>query len=457
MTQLSEHYNDHSVCVLGLGYVGLTLATVMAEAGFNVLGVEVRDDVVSQIARGEPHFFEPGLPERLAHVVARKMLTVANHIPEEWQGTVFIITVGTPLAPDGKARLDMIETATRQVSQRLNAGDMVIVRSTVKSGITRGVVARILEEKGLGFDIAFCPERTLEGKALVELRQLPQIVGGATLAATIRASQMFQFLTPTVVRVSDMETAEMIKLIDNAQRDVWFAYANEVARACDALGISAAEVINAGKLGYPRTNLPMPGPVGGPCLEKDPHILSQGIRELGVELEITPAARRINERQPSEIADYLAGTLSRVEGFPKTPTVCLLGLAFKGQPATDDLRGSMAKPIFAALKERFPGARFKAYDPMVSASNVAAFGAEPCESLRDAFDSSHLAVILNNHPELSGMPLETLAETMARPALVYDFWNNFVARDLHLPTGVGYAALGSHGKAVLPTMVGSRG
>ena len=143
------------------------------------------------------------------------------------------------------------------------------MRSTVKIGTTRNLVHPVLEASGKRFDLAFCPERTVEGQALEELRWLPQIVGGETLDVTVRAGQLFQFLTPTVVRVSSVETAEMVKLVDNSQRDVHFAYSNEVARVCDVIGISAAEVIQAGKRGYPRTNLPMPGPVGGPCLEKD--------------------------------------------------------------------------------------------------------------------------------------------------------------------------------------------
>ena len=115
-----------------------------------------------------------------------------------------------------------------------------------------------------------------------ELRELPQIVGGNDLGVLTRASQIFQFLTSTVVRVSRCDTAEMVKLIDNTQRDVRFAFANEVARMCDGLGISAQEVIRAGNLGYARNHIPMPGPVGGPCLSKDPHILAQGLARVGV-------------------------------------------------------------------------------------------------------------------------------------------------------------------------------
>jgi UDP-N-acetyl-D-mannosaminuronic acid dehydrogenase len=279
------------------------------------------------------------------------------------------------------------------------------------------------------------------------LRQLPQIVGGMSISAAVRASQLFQFITPTVVRVNDIETAEMIKLIDNAQRDVAFAYANEVARACDAIGVSAIEVIQAGKLGYPRTNLHIPGPVGGPCLEKDPHILMEGLRELGVELEITKAARLINERQPTETVEFITHITQRGKGFSEQPVITLLGIAFKGQPATDDLRGTMAKPVLDALSKAFPKAAFRGYDPVVMHKDIAAFGLAPAATLEDAFNGASLVLILNNHPFFSMMPVAAFAQLMAKPGLIYDYWNCFKTADLHLPQNVEYVALGSHGLA----------
>src|SRR5262249_12908678 len=155
------------------------------------------------------------------------------------KATVYIITVGTPLDDKGRVRLDMIENTAAEVANHMKRGDLIILRSTVKIGTTSNVVYPILKNAGVDFEVAFCPERTLEGQALKELRELPQIVGGKTVKTAVRASQIFQFLTPTVVRVGTVEAAEMIKLIDNASRDVHFAFSNEVARLCDKGGISA--------------------------------------------------------------------------------------------------------------------------------------------------------------------------------------------------------------------------
>jgi UDP-N-acetyl-D-mannosaminuronic acid dehydrogenase len=440
-------YADRRIAVVGCGYVGLTLCAVMADVGFDVTGVEIREDVLAGLKRGEPQFHEPGLEAMLTRLVASGRLRFVRRLSDADPARVYIVTVGTPLDAKGRARLDMVESVAREVAGRLCEGDMVVMRSTLKLGTTRNVAIPILDTAAVPYDIAFCPERTIEGLALPELRVLPQIVAGQTLAATVRASQLFQFLTPTTVRVSSIEAAEMIKLVDNAQRDVHFAFANEIARMCDVAGIAAAEVIKAGKLGYPRTNLPMPGPVGGPCLSKDPYILAESFENTPVVPEIVVAARRINERQADEAAASMRKAASRLPGFSAKPSISFLGLAFKGRPATDDLRGTPARSIVHAVARAFPGAALRGWDEVVPAREIAAFGLAPASSLQDAFAGADLAIVCNNHPAFEAMPIETLARTLAAPGLIYDFWNNFDPRRLELPEARAYVPLGGYGVA----------
>jgi UDP-N-acetyl-D-mannosaminuronic acid dehydrogenase len=438
-------FADRKVCIFGLGYVGLTLACTMANVGFRVWGVEVRRDVVDRLQRGQSHFYEPGLEDLLQRVVQSGALKVHETLPKDCSASVFIITVGTPLDSDRRARLDMVANVSREVASAMPAGALVVLRSTVRLGTSRKVVAPLLDAAGLDYDLAFCPERTMEGVALLELRSLPQIVGGATLRATVRASQVFQFMTPTTVRVHDLETAEMIKLVDNTQRDVHFAFSNEVARMCDAIGVNAVEVIAAGKLSYPRTNLPIPGPVGGPCLEKDSYILAEGLEPYGLEPEITLAARRINERLPQESIAAIKRVTQGLSGFPDRPVIALLGLAFKGRPPVDDLRGTTAKPILQELRRHYPQSIIRGFDAVVSPDAIRALELESMSSIESAMCDAHLVVIANNYPAFTGMPLETISATMAKPALIYDFWNSFDARNLRLAPGVCYMALGNHG------------
>lgn len=415
------------VGVVGLGYVGMTIATVLADVGLKVLGVERRPEIVDMTRAGQPHFVEVGLKDMLGDVIGSGHLTVSTEFDPAAHCDVYLISVGTPLDQSGRARLDFISTATRQVADNMRDGALVILRSTVKIGTTRDVVAPILAATGKRFEIAMCPERTLEGRALQELRKLPQIVGADSEGTRERASRLFRHLTDTVIGVSSLETAEIVKLVDNTFRDVQFGFANEVARICDAYGVNAMEVINGGKLGYPRTNVALPGLVGGPCLAKDPHILSQSLVERGVELDITRAARRTNERQPAETAAMFLAEHARRFGADTAPLIVVAGLAFKGIPETDDLRGSMAVHVIEEILSQSPRARLRLYDPVVPATALTALfpQAEIAATLDKALAGAEVLVITNNHPSLGVNHPGHLVRHMAPNAFVYDYWNHF--------------------------------
>jgi UDP-N-acetyl-D-mannosaminuronic acid dehydrogenase len=440
---------NYDVGIVGLGYVGLTLATVLAEAGYSVIGVEKRPDLVEMTNQGIPHFTETGLPDALSGVTRFKKLVAAERFDNSFSCDTYIITVGTPLSPDGVARVDMIEQAAREIAENMPDGALVILRSTVKVGTTRDVVSPILAASGKKFDIAMCPERTLEGKALQELRELPQIVGADDSAVADRAAAVFRRLTNSIVQVSDIETAEIIKLVSNTFRDVQFAFANEVARVCDAFGVSAHEVISAGKLGYNRTNIPLPGLVGGPCLEKDPHILMESARTRGIDLEITTAGRLVNERQPEETVRFISSEIDRRELAGSAPLkISLLGMAFKGLPETSDLRGSMSIKVLDALKKAHPDAEIGVYDPVTTQDVLAEeFPDEKVYSrFGDAVSGASVVVIANNHPSLGQISPRTINEFISPNGFVFDYWNHFS----HLPSselGDSYFAVGRSGMA----------
>jgi len=442
--RVPANYPDRNICVVGLGFVGLTLGVAMADSGFRVQGVEIRADILDKLQNMQPHFFEPRLPEKLARVMKQGSFVPAASIDPDAGSTVYIITVGTPLDEAGKVQLTSIERASSEVATVLKDGDLVILRSTVKLGTARKVVKRILDTAGKSFELAVCPERTLEGRALLELHSLPQIIGSDDPQTAMRCCQLFGMMTPTTVKVSSLEAAELVKLVDNTYRDVSFAFSNEVAKLCSRAGLSAREIISAGRLGYPRTNVASPGPVGGPCLEKDPHILIQAASELGVEMSITKAARQMNEQQPVDAADLIAARVAGLKGFQSRPRIALLGLAFKGDPQTDDLRGTMALPILRALQSRFNNAEFVGFDPVVSISAASAFlGIPIAASIEEAVTGADLVVIANNNPTFRYMDLAALARRMNRPSFVYDFWGLFDDVGDAMPLGVSYLPLGS--------------
>ena len=445
---------DPTVCIVGMGYVGLTLGVVAADVGLRVHGLEIRSDIRDTIMAKQAHFFERGINQMLARVVDDGRLTVTKTLPDEADVDIYVVTVGTPLDPDGKARLDMVESVATMISERLKDGDTVIMRSTVKLGTTRRLVRPILEKSGKRFHLAFCPERTVEGKALAELRELPQIVGADCLEDAQAATRLFRNLTHTIQVVSSLETAEMIKLVDNVSRDVNFAFANEVALLCDEFGVSAHEVIRTANTDYERTNVALPGPVAGPCLSKDPHILYQSLRpeaRNSVLASITRAGRATNEY----LADYAARQVAELlgeAGNVECPVVSLLGLAFKGRPETGDLRGSMAHPILEALRARLPGAEFRGYDPIALPVEVEEWGLPFHDRMETALDGAHVGLILNNHPVFERMDVSALSSNMAKPSLIYDFWSHFRAKELALAPGVRYVSFGNRSESIAPEM-----
>lgn len=401
----------------------------MARRGVEVTGTEKRPDIVALANAGIPHFSEHGLAPALKEVVAKGLFNATTSLDNHAPADIYVITVGTPLVPGQTVpRTDMIEQASGQVAGHFADGATIILRSTVQVGTTRNIVLPILQATGKRFNLAMCPERTLEGDALRELTSLPQIVGGMDDEASDRAVALFSRLTHTTVRVADPETAEMIKLVDNTSRDVHFAFANEVARACDALGINGIDVIRFGKLGYPRTNVAMPGLVGGPCLEKDPHILLASLASSGIDLEITRAARMVNERQPWETVASLLALMAK-RALPPPYTIAIAGMAFKGVPETDDLRGAMSLKVVEALRRSPLVGELRVYDKVVSSDDLLKLniGVVPCRSIMEAVTGAHALVIANNHPEFSAISLQQIASVMRPDHVVFDYWNNLAS------------------------------
>ncbi len=415
------------IAIVGLGYVGLTLAVSFARNGLKVFGIEKRKEVVDLTNNGIPHFSEAGLDAALKSVVENGTLHAYNEMEEKIPPCDFyVITVGTPLLKGTHTpRLDMIRQATEQVASHMQDGATVILRSTVQIGTTRNIVKPVLDATGKQYYLAMCPERTLEGRALRELSELPQIIGGIDGKSSTAANSLFSLSTKTTIIVSSPETAEMIKLVDNTSRDVRFGFANEIARACVALGIDAYEVIRCGKIDYPRTNVALPGLVGGPCLEKDPHILMYSLKPTGIELEITKASRLVNERQPSETVDEIA-KIAAQKNIRKPYTVALLGLAFKGVPATNDLRGSMSLKIYEEIERRQDFGSVNGFDPVIGADHPPELppAIKMFDNIKDAIKGADIAIIANNHPFFSKFNIDFYRENLSPNGFVYDYWNN---------------------------------
>lgn len=440
------------VAVVGLGYVGLTLAVALAEAGMRVAGVEANPEVRAAVAAGRAPFAESGLAPALARQTGRG-LAVAPEIPRGVP-TVFLC-VATPVDPPPQAsqtsqiphsprtprqpRLEQLLRAAEQVRDAMDPATLVIVRSTVPVGTTVGLVAPILAAAVAEPLLAMCPERTIQGRALAELRTLPQVVGATSPAAADRASALFARLGVEVVRVSSPSAAEAVKLINNAHTDLIYGFGNEVALLAERLGLDAAELIHAANHHYPRPDLCGPGFVGGSCLTKDPYLLLHSLGAGAAESRLVRAARELNEAVPAlawgrvERAAPAAGI--EVSGA----TVLLAGVAYKGRPQTDDTRGSAAVALVERLRGRVE--RLLLQDFEVAAPALRALGAEPVE-LADGAARADIILLLNDHPGYGRAPLHPVFLQAPRPRVVWDGWGVCDAEHGTWPAAVRYLRFG---------------
>ncbi|MEU6477909.1 nucleotide sugar dehydrogenase [Streptomyces sp. NPDC047017] len=427
-----------AVCVVGLGYVGLTLAVTLAAQGCRVVGVERNRAVREQLARKEPHVREEGLD--LAGVIDRGLFTVTDSVPPGRDVETYIVCVGTPVDDDGTPDLRQVEDATRSVAEVAVDGNLVILRSTVPVGTSRRLLAELRTHADI--ELAFCPERTVQGIAVQELRSLPQIVSAGSSRAAERAADLFRVLTPGIVEVSDLETAELAKLACNAYRYSVFAFANELARLCRSVGVSAREVRDAAAAGYDRAAMPFAGPVGGSCLPKDTAILSRAFQDHGAPVsELLSGVRTVHRRTPAQVAHELTEHISRTAGFGPL-TVALLGVAFKGHPETDDERSSPAVEIVAHLRARHGDLAVRSHDPAVPEHRQRALGYQPCAEAKEAVEGANLVIIGTNHTTYSQLSLQWITERMAGPGLVYDAWALHARAGAELKGAVRYLAFG---------------
>lgn len=446
---------NKSVLILGLGYVGLTLGLTLADTGFFVKGCDINDNLLKILQQKKIPFFEAGLQEKIdTHIGKRLQLTSSL---EDSIFDIFIITVGTPIDPDNKTpQTGHIQKAAESIGKVLSKDNLVILRSTVVVGTTRSVVIPTLEKisglkAGEDFYVAYCPERTAEGKALEELKYLPQIIGGLDEKSNELASRLFNEYTHTIVNVQSLEAAELCKLLDNVYRDVKFAFANQVAAVTEKLDLDFHSLIDSVNLNYKRNDIPKPSPgVGGPCLTKDTYILRKTFEDAGLHASLLSAARTINEDGPRRIIARSEKLLNSIDKTLGNSKIFIVGFAFKGAPETSDLRDSTTLWFVEELKKYTN--TFFGYDAVAYPDEMKQHGVEVV-SLEEGFAGADAVFIMNNHLSYLNWDLKKLLPSLNAPALFFDSWGMFSQGKIHEYPGILYAAIGvgtfSKGKLLL--------
>ncbi|WP_276309609.1 UDP-N-acetyl-D-mannosamine dehydrogenase [Brevundimonas lutea] len=346
-----------TLCIVGLGYIGLPTGAALADADYNVIGVDIDPAIVESVNAGKVHIIEPGLEPLVARVVRDGAFRAQTTIPE---ADVYLITVPTPVvAESNRPDLSHVFAAARAVAEAVRPGALVVLESTSPVGATRRMIDIMAsarpelrfpqpgaDDEAVDVDIAYSPERVIPGKTLNELASNARIVGGATPRAARRAAAVYRALTQGELLLTDDRSAEFVKLTENAFRDVNIAFANELSLICDRMGLNVWDVIQLANR-HPRVEILKPGAgVGGHCIAVDPWFI---VDQAPEEAKLIRAAREVNDHKPAWLTDKVSAML---ELDPEARLGCL-GLTFKAD--VDDFRESPALEIALRLSRRFPG------------------------------------------------------------------------------------------------------
>jgi len=399
------------VAVYGLGKMGLPVAAVLADVTGAVVGADVDEDVVDAVQRGECHVSgEPGLPELVERVVdAGSLEAVADPVEAAESAAVHVIVVPTLVDEEGEVDLSALGSVLRDIARGLDAGDTVCLESTVPPRTCEDVVVpHLAGRSGLdsdAFGVAFCPERTLSGRALRDITEAyPKIVGGVDAESTRVAELLYDEVTENdVITLPDATTAEAMKVFSGVYRDVNIALANEFARYADVLDIDVRAAISAAN-SQPHAHILSPGPgVGGHCIPVYPHFL---LSSFDVESPLTRVARAVNDSMPAFTVDLVRDALAAAGVDTAESTVLLLGTTYR--PGVNETRNSPAFPIAEGLAKF--GATVYSTDPIVDGPDGIA--AEPV-SLREGLDLDPDAiVVVTPHEEFGAIDWGAIEPTI---------------------------------------------
>lgn len=403
--------NQQTVAFVGLGYIGLPTSVMMANHGVQVTGVDINEDNVDRINRGEVTIVEPGLEEALQSAIKSGNFTATTQMPH---ADAYIMAVPTPFKEDKSGDLSYVFAAAESIAPQLRGDELVILESTSPPLSTQRMAERILalrpdlvadgdpnpDEKPVVY-FAHCPERILPGKAMEELVINDRIIGGRTTEATRRATEIYSSFCTGELLPTDATTAEMAKLTENSFRNVNIAFANELSIIAEELGVNVWELIELANH-HPRVNILQPGPgVGGHCIAVDPWFIIAADRENS---NLIRTAREVNDSKPEWV---ISKVRHAVQGLDH-PTVAALGLSFKAD--IDDLRESPALNITRELATALPETRVLAVEPNISTLPSALAGIENVElaDFRQAVGTADVCLLLVDHKEFKELPKESL-------------------------------------------------
>jgi UDP-N-acetyl-D-mannosaminuronic acid dehydrogenase len=360
------------LAVIGQGYVGLPVAALFAQKGFSVSGVDIRPDLVDKINNGINPIEgkEPGLADLLKEVTASKQLRATTNYNELSQHDIFIIAVETPVDENHIPRYQALKAALTSLASVMKHGALIIVESTIAPRTMTEFVLPLLEEQSGkkindGFFLGNCPERVMPGKLLKNLQTMNRVVGGMNPETANVMISLYKHIVQSDLDPTDCITAELVKTVENAYRDVQIAFANEVALIAEAVGgdvWKVRELVNKS----PMRQMHLPGAgVGGHCIPKDSWLLIYGMRDKDKDMHLIPAARKINNSMPIHMVKLLSHALSKVNRTLSDSKIAVLGYSYLED--SDDTRNTPTQTLIKELEAL--GASISIHDPWVTQYN----------------------------------------------------------------------------------------
>ncbi|MBN1598758.1 MAG: UDP-N-acetyl-D-mannosamine dehydrogenase [Bacteroidales bacterium] len=381
---------NSKVSVIGLGYIGLPTAALIAGKGISVNGVDIDNEVVETVNKGEIHIIEPDLLQYVKTAVKSGNLKASLHAEVS---DVYLIVVPTPFRGDHEPNITFIETATKSILSILKPGDLYIIESTSPVGTTEKMRDYIYEQRSDLKDqlyIAYCPERVLPGNVMFELENNDRVIGGINLISTKKAIEFYELFVKGKLHKTNARTAEMCKLTENSSRDVQIAFANELSIICDKAGINVWELIELANK-HPRVNILQPGcGVGGHCIAVDPWFI---VSDYPLESRIIGNAREINNYKSFWCAEKIHSAKLEFElKHGKKPVIACMGLAFKAN--IDDLRESPAKYIAQKVMQSENNANTLIVEPNIKEHSVFKL-----TDYKEAYEKADIVAFLVAHKE----------------------------------------------------------
>ena len=388
--------NQPEVVMIGLGYIGLPTAALIAQNGVHVHGVDINPSVVETINAGKIHIVEPSLGIAVAEAVEKGFLKASTKAVE---ADNYLIVVPTPFKAKNEPDISFVEAATRGILPLLKEGDLYIIESTSPVGTTEKMMRLIYEERPElegKLHIAYCPERVLPGNVMYELVHNDRVIGGVDEASTEKALAFYSKHVKGELHKTNARTAEMCKLVENSSRDVQIAFANELSLICDKADINVWDLINLANK-HPRVNILQPGcGVGGHCIAVDPYFI---VSDYPMETKIIGTAREVNNYKSFWCAEKVQNAkleFQLKEG--RKPSIAIMGLAFK--PNIDDLRESPAKYIAQKVLQNANNEAYFIVEPNIESHSVFKL-----TDYKEAVEKADIVVFLVAHDEFKNLAI----------------------------------------------------